>query len=568
MTNGLALLGDAIAGGARDYMNITLADRRNAELRAQQLADEGRRRQDMLTDDTRNRDRALADDTRNRDRTLLDRTAAEDAAREVRAEGREEEQKQYDARRFDHMKDALVKGGYLDMKDVGNPSAVTAALKEFESTEGKQVTRDLQELAAYKSSAMELAKLGGNIPGLDRINSMDVGDIVEARAIMGSAMKKIGEVSQLKQTRNDDNAKNAALVIAHFATKRALLDGQITVMEKTLEAAANPAEFALSPEQEQAVTNAALRDRPELAKAKPGTQAWSELTAAKQKAKETLVGNLAYQTNGLYKNLVANKRLLELEAGKIPAFVSAGVYAYGTGLDSTAKDGDAPAAPPQNPATPPPSPGVYNPAGAKKVTSASGTANPADYTPKPTSAGSVMAVTSTPAAAENPPALVSMPEPAPVVAAPVSSAKWYSRDRDNAANNEAVKAAIANIPGKVYQTAVGAAQRVNPMNFVPGYEAGVDSAFVFDPEKAARLREHNRPRTLPDFDASGNFVDAPVQQALPPVPTARTEPNPREIAAENEVLMNAPFSLRAIEIRRQRGLPQPSAIEAGAMGGH
>ena len=39
----------------------------------------------------------------------------------------------------------------------------------------------------------------------------------------------------------------------------------------------------------------------------------------------------------------------------------------------------------------------------------------------------------------------------------------------------------------------------------------------------------------------------------------------RQIAAEDQVLREAPFSLRAIEIRHQRGLPQPAAIQGGAM---
>lgn len=110
--------------------------------------------------------------------------------------------------------------------------------------------------------------------------------------------------------------------------------------------------------------------------------------------------------------------------------------------------------------------------------------------------------------------------PAPVTVAPVATSapvaapatpaapSWWSPERDGAANQEAVKSAVAGIPSAIGGMFTGVAQRMNPQNYVPGPMAGSNSVVAFDPARAARERQRNSFGGLPDMGPSQHRIEA------------------------------------------------------------
>ena len=539
-------------------MNITLADRRNAELRQQQLGDEARRRQDMLTDDVRNRERTLADYTRANNDRINAAQAAVDAAREAREELKVAETEKYNARRFDHMQDSLVQGGYLAKEDVGNPTASATALKNFINEQGYQAKLELQELATAKATVEAIALKFGPFPGSDKARQLITrADLPAARTIADAGVTFAGTRSKEKNDREEKNTQGTVDAIARNEYAKAQLETQIGAVELRLSQLAQGE--GLTDTEERAAQTKAQGSSPSFAKGAASADR-AGYQAALATARENIIGMATMNEQKNHTSLLKRQVNLRNEDATIAVKAKVGGY----GVEPTFKPTDATVNTSRPPAlTAPPAAGTggaskadYVPPGAKKVMGATGTAPPASYNPN---AGTALATSATPPPVVMNPLVPQQDTPrVPTAGSAVTSGTpaWWSRDRDNAANNEAVKAAIAKVPGAVGDVIVGGAQRMNPMNFVPGYEMGVDAAYAFNPERATFLRNYNKPGTLPRFDAQGMLID----------PTA-TAPDPRQTAAEDELLRLAPYSLRAIEIRRQRGIPQPREIEAGAMGG-
>lgn len=128
-TGGLTALGQALAGGARDYANIRLSREAEERQRAARLADQmsqrayadevyGRQRSDALADEQRLRRLALEDEERRRTQRVDDATI-----------------------------EILVKSGYLAPADVRDPDAVALANRQYEVDQAREQgrRRDLPE---------------------------------------------------------------------------------------------------------------------------------------------------------------------------------------------------------------------------------------------------------------------------------------------------------------------------------------------------------------------------------------------------------------------------------------
>lgn len=187
MAGPLTNFGNVLLEAARDNANIRLQDQREATQRQQALADEERRRQYAIQDyQMRRADQQM--DT------------AEQRAYETNA---------YKQRKWDSITMSLVKDGYLDIKDVENPEAITAAINKG----GVEYQRKLDELAGYKALAPKLIEAVGNVDGADRLLTMTPDQIEEARAIVGSGYKKLGAlVDQARESGIVNKQMGAALL--------------------------------------------------------------------------------------------------------------------------------------------------------------------------------------------------------------------------------------------------------------------------------------------------------------------------------------------------------------------
>lgn len=396
-TGGLSLLGDAIAGGARDYMNITLADRRNAELRSQQLADEARRRQEQLADQQTQRGYVTAD----------------------RSEARAYEKEIYDSRRFDHMKEALVQGGYLKMEDVGKPDAVAAGLKGFEATEGKQVTRDLQELATYKASIMPLLKDAGDVDGASRILTMTVADLPEARGIMTRVGQAIADKSQKQQDNQEANAKGFAFKVALHEVQRAAVMTRLGNAQNKLDAIQSGT-YQFSDDDETAIENAARAANPEIPRGILTPSQEATLKDAVTKVRAGYLDKLTFALTNNAKVITSELNALTRSEDVTVAVGKAGGFAYtddakkSAGVKAPASIGAGDDAPSSDAATPAKA-GSYEPNGATKDAGKPGAANPAGYAP---GAGKALVTGATP-----PPVVVNPLVPPTVQG---GDAPWYT----------------------------------------------------------------------------------------------------------------------------------------------
>ena len=124
----LALLGEAIASGTGDWANLQ-------------------------------REKRFREEARAREEQLYNRARADQRAdvREARAFGVEQqkaqqdyEQRLYDARRFDGLRDHLVKNNYLNPADLGSPEAMVEALNAYTMENGPKALRDLDASRNYK----------------------------------------------------------------------------------------------------------------------------------------------------------------------------------------------------------------------------------------------------------------------------------------------------------------------------------------------------------------------------------------------------------------------------------
>lgn len=133
-------------------------------------------------------------------------------------------------------------------------------------------------------------------------------------------------------------------------------------------------------------------------------------------------------------------------------------------------------------------------------------------------------------------------QPAPASGSPAAPAKpaWWSRDRDPAANQQAVIDFVRSTPDVFFQPAAAAARLANPVNYRRG-RAG-EAPLMYDPnERLANLR------------ATGSA--SPVLPNISPEWQATVEsPRPENFltARVNEAAANAPYSEYSPEEQRRR----------------
>lgn len=129
--------------------------------------------------------------------------------------------------------------------------------------------------------------------------------------------------------------------------------------------------------------------------------------------------------------------------------------------------------------------------------------------------------------------------PAPVAAPANATPAWWSTERDNDKNRQAVLDAFASVPGRVagaagsvFDAAQTGASYLNPNNYVSGRTApayskappppeGMNATVVYDPQAAANNRRFNdeRPATPTEFFTTGNATSK-INTALPDVATS------------------------------------------------
>lgn len=198
----LSLLGDAIAGGARDFANIQLAERERARAREERLADEARHREYRLEDYERERG---------------------DVKEDV-ADARAYEQKLYDERRSDAMINQLVNDRLLLPKDIGNPDAIEAAFKRG----GPDYALKLQELTALKAMAPKLGEADVlDAKTLEMVLAATPDQLEQIRAPLSKAVVDLGK-------RDTNNAKVTAAMLAVNMAHEDSIRGQAAEVQRQL----------------------------------------------------------------------------------------------------------------------------------------------------------------------------------------------------------------------------------------------------------------------------------------------------------------------------------------------
>ncbi|MCW5548884.1 MAG: hypothetical protein KIT44_07960 [Opitutaceae bacterium] len=289
MAGPLTLLGQALAGGARDYMQLRVRERDEQRRRQQQLEDEERRRTQQLED---------------------------------RDSNREYELQLYNQRRLDAIVNELVRSGRLAPEDMNNPSAVDAALKR----NGVQSALDTEELAGYKASIAELTKQVGNIEGIGKILDMTPEQLPEARTIMARAYQALGSRVEEDRKRGLDNARNgAALLQANMARISGVESQLANVMAEVERLQAG--EF--SDDELAQARSLALAARPDLAKKKklsPGDLA--ELRAEEDKQAAAIAFGKMESLGQRARSLQRQQQDTHRQFDNIASNMRSGAYAF------------------------------------------------------------------------------------------------------------------------------------------------------------------------------------------------------------------------------------------------
>lgn len=101
------------------------------------------------------------------------------------------------------------------------------------------------------------------------------------------------------------------------------------------------------------------------------------------------------------------------------------------------------------------------------------------------------------------PAIPRALQPAPAPAAPAAPAapSWWSTQRDPEANRQAISNFFTQtVPNAIQGAAYGVTQRLNPVNYKPGWTVGVDAGYAYvDPRRTAMTRPLPAITRLPDL---------------------------------------------------------------------
>lgn len=310
MSGPLALLGDAIASGMAEGAAI--------------------RREAALHERTRAERRADISDARAHERAIIGEAREYEKGQRTAAWNREDQL--YRERRFDAIKDQLVRDGFLEIADIGNPEAVNAALQRG----GRDYQRALQELAEYKASIPSIiAATKGKASGVQAVLNMTPADIDQARQIMVGAYGTLEEAVKTDSDRRELNAQNgAALMMAHQG-KLTALDARKSKLEDEFERLTSG---ELTPSEIAQVRQMALARLPQLAgKAvlTPNEQGLLNAEMAKQEQDVRLIGR--HQLQQQARSIDNALRHVNTQYEGVKAAIQTGAAAYMT-------PGSAPAA--------------------------------------------------------------------------------------------------------------------------------------------------------------------------------------------------------------------------------
>jgi hypothetical protein len=190
MPGPLSSLGQALALGIGDIA----AERKDERLRSTA-------RQQQLEDESRRRTYAKADIQ----------------------ESRLHEEALYEQRRFDAIKDDLIRSGLLKVEDRDKQDAISAALAKT----SVEYRRAAEELANYKAALPKLIEAVGKIDGADKVMSMTAENVADARAVVQAAYAALGEKVEKERNLKEKNAKTAAALLAAELERKSNLQAQL-----------------------------------------------------------------------------------------------------------------------------------------------------------------------------------------------------------------------------------------------------------------------------------------------------------------------------------------------------
>jgi hypothetical protein len=491
MSGPLALLGDAIASGTGEWAAI------QREREAYERA-----RKDRKADVT---------DAREYERQVIQgEREYQDGRRKAEWD---REQTLYDARRWDALKDQLVRDGLLDPKDLANPEALALAMKK----NGPQYERDVKELAEYKAQIPSIILASqGKDTGVGSILTMTVADIESARELMKDVYKDI-EAAVAKDVNNKEaNARNGALLMMAHNSKLVAIENRKANLESEFERLSTG---ELNENEVLQVRQMALSKLPELAKKKAPTPDDLALLAgqmAKEEQELRMIATARIQQAA--RSLDNELRATQNQSDGVRIAMQTGAAAFmGNEAAPAAITGGAPTA--QAPAAG----GQATSADTLAFADTLGVPAPA-ATAAPAAATTPVPATQpvTPEAMSGDQSVPAPPTPRPTAAPP-------------AFGGDAVSGGAYSVGQKLASGAAGLA-------------GGAVSAG----------------RGL--LSALGS-VDSTISKAGPQHVLAG-QPSMFEGAqreAEDRILAVAPYSVRAIEIREKRGIPHPVSMQDSAV---
>lgn len=329
-TGPLSLLGDAIAQGGRDYMNIKLRKDEQDQAREELLADRATQRSNQLIDV---------------------------------ADARSYEDQHFKKRQWDTMVQQLIADAYLDPKDAGNQEAVSAALQKA----GPEYRATANELAGYKTALPSLLA-HVSVPGAEKIFDMKPSDpdaIVAARKYMADIAKAVSEKTKTESDRGDNARRNSSAYFNLLQTKIVNTESKIDGINKFLNEL-NTGTYEVKPNDLAEARAAAIQADPTLIKVQnlPKLQAaiHEQLYGTPLHPESGLLVRRAYQSQGQLKGLEADHSNLLRSEGNLDDLAKAHVFDEGSFTDLFSKKIEP--APATAPVLAPRDPAGYNPTGA------------------------------------------------------------------------------------------------------------------------------------------------------------------------------------------------------------
>lgn len=544
----LALLGEALSAGSADYANI----RRERELHARDLQE---------------RNQAIA--------------AARDYEDKVRREIQTHEESVYNARKYDLLKADMIRGGYLNPADT-SPESFALGAQKMAAHLGPEAAARVAEMADLKARVVGMIKAAEGKPtGLEKILTLDgrqPGALEDARALMEKAATTYGGVVKEDVEREERGKQVTAQLIQKHSADISALNDQQAAITGDLDRLSGGG--ALTRQEEAALDKAARAD-PMIAQMKPADLLKPSGQAAYATAKAKAEGNFRLMRSfELQKQAAAINRQISasaeaLKAAQIAAQTGAAGYmtlgqTVAGGLE---EGGDVMLTVPGGR----PARGVVGEAAGKTA----GSGDAADFLsgkkPKPDPNAPPPRAAPAPVATDQYGGLMggagvignllgrlgsgATEFGSDVVRYAPGTLNMMAGGERRFAEGEAERAAQLAAAGRAIGSVVG------------GGAAAAGRALAGGGSAAGQLAAGGAAAAGRAFASGGNAVGQLAAGAAhyvplmlqppeggPPAaivdPTISSDESPANRAAEDSILVSAPYSMRAIEIRRKRGLPQ------------